>query len=137
MYLLQNDLKLSSHFLLSEFACRDPEDDPAHVMIDYKLIESLESFRAMIEKPLVINSGFRTPSWNSRLNGSPRSQHLSGRAADIQMLGYDGDKILVFAVHAGFRGIGFYDGFIHLDVRYAPVNKGGRLFDFWDMRKKR
>lgn len=134
--LLMKDLKLSEHFMLSEFACKNPSQKPARVLVDPKLVAALERFRALVGKPLSISSGYRTPQWNRSVGGSPRSQHLLGRAADIPLAVSDRDRILVFAVHAGFTGIGFYDGFIHLDVRETLQNREGRVFDLWDLRKK-
>lgn len=136
MYLLEGDIALSEHFHISEFACRDPEDCPGKVFVEMELIEKLEKFRLLLGKPLFVSSGYRTHKWNSLVNGSPKSRHLLGQAADIRMDMYDKDRIMVFAVHAGFKGIGLYDGFIHLDIRHELSNKSGRSFDFWNLKKK-
>jgi len=136
MYCLTKDIKLSDHFHISEFVCRDPSDVPGKVYIEMELIEKLELFRLHIGGPLIISSGYRTAKWNRMVKGSENSRHMLGQAADISMSQYDKDRILAFAVHAGFKGIGFYDGFIHLDIRRKPVNRSGRSFDLWDLRKK-
>ncbi|SRR6056297_945009 len=136
MYSLDGDIKLSEHFHISEFVCRDPEDLPGKVFIEMELIEKLERFRSLLQMPLIVTSGYRTQKWNRIVGGSPGSRHLLGQAADISMDGYDPDRILVFAVHAGFKGIGLYDDFIHLDTRRQLFNKTGRSFDFWNFKKK-
>lgn len=136
VYYLTRNIKLSDHFYISEFVCKDPGDIPSKVFIEMELIERLESFRLLVKRPLIITSGYRTQEWNRRVNGSPKSLHMLGQAADIKMNSYDKEHIMVFAVHAGFKGIGFYDGFIHLDIRRKLINKSGRSFDLWDLRKK-
>jgi zinc D-Ala-D-Ala carboxypeptidase len=35
---------------------------------------------------MIISSGFRCQELNSRINGSPNSQHVLGQAADIEVL---------------------------------------------------
>ncbi len=136
MYYLTRNIKLSDHFYISEFVCKDPDEIQGKVFIEMELIERLECFRLLIKKPLIVTSGYRTPEWNHRVNGSPKSRHILGQAADIKMNSYDKERIMVFAVHAGFKGIGFYDTFIHLDIRRELINKSGRSFDLWDLRKK-
>ncbi|SRR6056297_1496676 len=137
MYNLDGDIKLSEHFHISEFVCTDPKDLPGKVFLEMELVEKLERFRSLLKMPLVVTSGYRTAKWNRIVGGSPASRHLLGQAADIRMDGhYDKDRITVFAVNAGFKGIGLYDGFIHLDIRRELFNKGGRSFDLWDLKKK-
>jgi len=137
MYKLEGDIKLSEHFKISEFVCRDPKDLPQKVFIEMELIQKLEKLRSLLKMPLIVTSGYRTQKWNESVGGSPRSRHLLGQAADIRMDGhYDTDRITVFAVNAGFKGIGLYDGFIHLDIRKNLSNKQGRSFDLWNFKKK-
>lgn len=47
----------------------------------------LEPLRLAIAKPIVINSGFRAPAVNKAVGGAATSHHLSGRAADIRVVG--------------------------------------------------
>ncbi len=137
MYKLEGDIKLSEHFKISEFVCRDPNDPSAKVFIEMELIQKLEKLRSLLKIPLIVTSGYRTQKWNESVGGSPRSRHLLGQAADIRMDGhYDTDRITVFAVNAGFKGIGLYDGFIHLDIRKNLSNRQGRSFDLWNFKKK-
>jgi len=137
MYKLEGDIKLSEHFKISEFVCRDPNDPSAKVFIEMELIQKLEKLRSLLKMPLIVTSGYRTQKWNESVGGSPRSRHLLGQAADIRMDGhYDTDRITVFAVNAGFKGIGLYDGFIHLDIRKNLSNRQGRSFDLWNFKKK-
>ena len=66
--------KLSEHFKVRVFYCRDGSDP---VFIDTALVEVLEKIRVHFGKPVTITSGFRTASWNAKQkNAAKFSQHL-------------------------------------------------------------
>ena len=46
----------------------------------------LQPVRDYFQRPMIISSGFRCQELNSRINGSPNSQHVLGQAADIEVL---------------------------------------------------
>lgn len=126
-----NKIKLSDHFVLSEFESEDTKE----VKIDENLLQKLEEFRKIInednqtETPIIINSGYRTPEHNKKIGGSPKSQHMNGTAADIAKIkGYTIDKMAKIAKKVGFDGVGKYDTFLHVDVRGYKAT--------WDWRKK-
>ena len=48
----------------------------------------LDPLRAMIARPIIITSGYRSQRVNELVGGSGTSQHLSGKAADIHIQGY-------------------------------------------------
>ena len=49
------------------------------------LIENvLDPLRIAINSPIIVTSGYRSPSLNKALGGSSTSQHLRGQAADIR-----------------------------------------------------
>lgn len=48
----------------------------------------LDPLRAMIGRPIIITSGYRSQRVNELIGGSKTSQHLSGKAADIHVQGY-------------------------------------------------
>lgn len=43
----------------------------------------LDPLREAYGKPIHVNSGFRSPALNKAVGGSPTSDHMQGRAADI------------------------------------------------------
>lgn len=47
----------------------------------------LNPVRVMYKHPIIVNSGFRSPALNKKVNGQPDSQHLTGQAADVQTAG--------------------------------------------------
>lgn len=108
---------LSAHFSRWEFA---EHDNGATTTIDPKLLDVLETLRAITGQPLQIVSGYRSPTYNRRVGGAAKSQHLYGRAADVK----PGRFTVRQALAAGATGVG-YDRrgwVVHIDVRPgAPV----------------
>ena len=109
-----NNFKISKNFKLREFQCKD---NSCLVKVDSKLLDKLQKLRDRIKKPIIINSGFRTEEWNKKVGGSPRSQHLQGKAVDIMVYGMKPTELAKYAEEIGFDGIGTYKNFIHVDVR--------------------
>lgn len=104
--------KLSPHFQLSEFACKDGTDA---VLVHPRLVDLLEAIREHFGRPVLINSGYRTPAHNRRSGGSPNSQHLAGMAADIRVPGVDVEEVARCAERLGAGGVGRYGTFTHVD----------------------
>lgn len=48
----------------------------------------LDPLRAMVGRPVIITSGYRSQRVNELVGGSKTSQHLSGKAADIHVQGF-------------------------------------------------
>lgn len=130
--LLKNgNLKLSEHFKVREFRCRDGSDP---VFIDTELVEILEKIRTHFNKPVTITSAFRTASWNAKQkNAAKYSQHLYGKAADIQVQGISVEQVYAYAdkLLAGRGGVGIYppglgraNGWVHVDVRKKRAGEG-------------
>ena len=115
-YNLLNDRnrKLSTNFTVKEFACKDGN---VAVLIDDKLVDGLQKIRTHFGKPININSAYRTAAHNKAVGGSPNSQHLQGKAADIAIGGVSPLAVAQFAESIGMGGIGLYDGFTHVDSR--------------------
>lgn len=116
-YSLQNDkpdLKLSEHFRLIEFACRDGSDE---VLVHPALVLLLEAIRAAAGgKTVHINSGYRTSKHNQAVDGAKDSRHVMGMAADITIRGLSQSQVYAIAEHLNPGGLGRYDSFTHVDV---------------------
>ena len=110
--------KLSEHFKVREFGCKDGSDP---VFIDTELVDILEQIRVHFEKPVNITSAFRTAKHNASCGGAKFSQHLYGKAADIRISGVSVDALADYAekLLGNSGGVGRYyvDGFVHVDVR--------------------
>ncbi len=83
------NIKLSEHFLLSEFLNlgKYPDNIPTPQVVNnlaYGCRHLLESARQAIGCPIIINSGYRNPRVNRFVGGVHNSQHMLGQAADIR-----------------------------------------------------
>jgi len=107
---------LTPHFKAREFACADGSDA---VFVSEELVGILEKIRAHFNKPVVINSAYRTPSHNKKVGGTSRSQHLYGLAADIVVRDTAPGAVADYAetLLKNTGGIGRYKNFTHIDVR--------------------
>jgi len=52
--------------------------------LKYLVENILDPLRDMINEPIIINSGYRSPMVNKSIGGVPSSQHVKGEAADIE-----------------------------------------------------
>jgi zinc D-Ala-D-Ala carboxypeptidase len=111
----KNNIRIADHFMLYEFECPCCK----RVIIDFRLLDLLESLRERAGgRPVIVNSGYRCEEYNKKVGGVPRSYHLSGMAADIRIPGATPEEVLKHAYTTGFLGLGLYDTFCHLDIRY-------------------
>ena len=107
---------LSPHFRVREFACRDGAEV---VLAAPRLVTVLEALRRRFGRPVRIVSGYRTPAYNRRVGGKPRSQHTCGTAADITIPGVSPARVAAAAraLMPDWGGVGVYRTFTHIDVR--------------------
>jgi hypothetical protein len=95
-------MKLSPNFSLEELTVSDyaarngldntPQND--HLMNLKRLAAFLESLRAVLGKPISVNSAYRSPEVNAAIKGSKTSQHCHGTAADIRVAGMVPDQVV-------------------------------------------
>ena len=118
--------RLSAHFKVKEFACRDGSDA---VLVAPRLVMVLESIRTYFGSAVVINSGYRTPQYNAKVGGVTESQHCYGTAADIVVRGKTPAQVAAYArqLMPDWGGVGVYakKGFTHIDVREAKADWTG------------
>jgi len=114
-----NDIRVSEHFLLSEFASHDTGE----VMVEPELIVRLEKVRQLLNLPIVVDSGYRTPEHNAAVGGVPKSLHRKGLAVDIKCAFVSLPLLLAAAIWAGFPGVMVYSvlNFLHCDLREVPA----------------
>lgn len=107
---------LSENFKVKEFACNDGSDT---VLISDDLVELLQKIRDHFGVAVVINSGYRTSTYNKKVGGATNSQHVKGTAADIVAKGVDPLTVAQYAEYLmpNSGGIGVYQTFTHVDVR--------------------
>jgi zinc D-Ala-D-Ala carboxypeptidase len=96
-----------------------------------RLMYKLEAVRKKAgNKPITINSGFRSISHNSAVGGEPNSQHLYGIAADIVVSGYTPTTVANLAYTSGFSGVIKYSSFTHVDSRIEYPQYGAAYW-YW------
>lgn len=114
--------QLSPSFRVREFGCKGSDV----VLLDEELVVLLQCIREHFGKPLHITSGYRTAAHNAAVGGSKSSQHLLGRAADIQVAGVSVEDVAAYAesLLPGWGGVGRYPvkagrtkGWVHVDTR--------------------
>ena len=115
--------QLAPGFRVREFRCRDGSDT---IMIDQTLAVLLQAIREHFNKPITITSGYRTGTHNTAVGGSKSSQHLLGKAADIQVAGTTVEAVAAYAesLMPDWGGVGRYPvkagrtkGWVHVDTR--------------------
>lgn len=114
----------SKYFSRKEFQCRGTNcgsngGNCGYNTVDYQLVRVLEDVREHFAKPVSINSGCRCEKHNASVGGSPKSQHLIGRAADIVVKNVDSSKVFDYLkiAYPNSLGLGLYDTFVHVDTR--------------------
>ena len=102
------------HFKTEEFACKC---GCGRVLIESELITILEALRVYLQKPVIITSAYRCPSWNKQVGGVSNSAHVRGLAVDIECKSsHDRFLIVKFLIHHGIERIGIGKDFIHFDL---------------------
>lgn len=122
----EGNVKLSTNFTVKEFACKDGSDE---IVINTDLVDKLQKARNYFGKPIIITSAYRTKTYNTKVGGSPNSQHILGYAADIYIAGVTPKQLYDYfnKLMPNTGGVGLYDGFCHVDVRAKKSR--------WDYRK--
>ena len=100
------------NFTPKEIACQGTGE----LLLVPHALDSLQILRKLINKPLYINSAYRSPLHNARIGGAPKSSHKEGRAFDISLRNQDRGELYEAAKIAGFTGFGInYKTFMHID----------------------
>jgi len=115
---------ITKNFSKSEFECNDGSEMPQEVFDNVEVhAYNLQTLRDFCDASVTINSAYRSPSYNKKVGGATKSQHLTGNASDITIKGYTPDEVAdiieglirIDAIEEG--GVGRYDTFTHYDRR--------------------
>lgn len=122
----QGNEKISEHFKVKEFACKDKTPI---LFINTDLVGLLEKIRNHYNTPVIINSGYRTYMWNKKVNGAEKSYHMMGLAADIRVKGVPCKDVALKASELLGKtgGVICYTNFVHVDIRTTERYRKGVL----------
>ena len=120
-------MNLSENFTLeemiaSETAARHNIDQtPSNdvLMNLRRLALFLEDVRKLLDKPIHINSAYRSPLANEAVGGKKTSQHCRGTAADIKIKGMTPDQVVRAIVKSGLQYdqvIREFDSWTHISI---------------------
>lgn len=101
------------NFTPAELACRKTGEHYHHT----DSFDALQQVRSEVGRPVYINSGHRSWLHNIAVGGAPLSCHRFF-AADISLSGFMDMLATLYQAlkRAGFKGFGFYQSFIHVDM---------------------
>jgi uncharacterized protein YcbK (DUF882 family) len=124
-------MKLTCNFSLSEFECNCGCEMPEAVKLNIiELAENLQVLRDVLNVPIKLTNAYRCESKNKSVNGSKNSQHLVGKAADLQVSGMapkDVADVVSELMENGLLkmgGLGRYETFTHVDIRGIKARWG-------------
>ena len=109
----------------------DTHKSPFQHVVRDELLNLLNRIRREWGKPVIVNSGYRSPEYNAAIKGAvTNSYHTKGMAADIRpddpsLISEFQDLCLELNKDGG---VGLYDAFVHVDVRGHHA--------YWDYRTK-
>lgn len=107
--------RLSPHFTAHEFWCHD---GCRTSKVDGRLLYKLELLRVKLGgRAIRISSGYRCEGRNKSVGGAGRSQHMQGKAADIQVDSVPPVVVAAAAKSVGFSFVKIYPKHTHVDVR--------------------
>jgi len=120
---LDPQTKLTDDFKWYEFWSNNfgkPKVEPPKEYYDniFKVATELQKVRTILDVPITITSGYRTPEWNSSksVEGASGSKHLTGMAADSRAAGIPTIKYFGYICrYTNLNHLGCYvaPGFVH------------------------
>ena len=114
------------NFSFKEIACQHTGECD----IDPDFMDKVQKLRILVDEPLVITSGYRSPDHPIEAKKSTVGAHAQGKAIDVQCMGSKAHKILAAAMALGFSGIGvsqsgdYKTRFLHLDTVDSDIRPG-------------
>jgi len=117
-------MQITKNFNLSEFQCKCGCEMPSKVFDNVLLLaEQLQVLRDALNTPIHITNSYRCEPHNKEVGGAKNSQHLLGKAADIQIEHLTSREIsttIEIFIDEGIMkqgGLATYPTFVHYDIR--------------------
>jgi zinc D-Ala-D-Ala carboxypeptidase len=104
-------MNLSEHFTLEELTVSDAaarrgldnKPTPEHLENLKRLAAFLEELRALLGKPILVNSAYRSKEVNDAVGGSRNSQHCLGCAADLRVPGMTPKEVVTAVINSKLK----------------------------------
>lgn len=124
-------MRLSPHFTLAELTAsqtaerRGLDNTPNATAIANltRVAALLEQVRALIGKPIIVTSGYRSPEVNLAIGSTNKSQHPLGCAADIKVHGMTPRQVIEACIKADIpyhQIIEEFGSWVHISVPNTP-----------------
>lgn len=110
---------VSSRFQSTDFDCKCKYPTCTTTDIDPRLVDALEKLLDLVDD-FKITSAYRCVRHNKEVGGEKDSQHLIGKAVDIESPRYTGPELSRFVLQVdSFErgGLGVADHWLHCDTR--------------------
>jgi len=127
--------QLTPHFSLEELTFTEHREfDNIPNESEIKNLKRLAQFLEMVKeqldnKPIMINSGFRSEALNRSLGSKDSSQHRVGCAADLRVPGMTPDEVVKAIIASGLpfdQVIREFDRWTHVSVPNDPAGQPRR-----------
>lgn len=112
------DKNVTPNIKVRELRCKDGTDT---IKEDYVIVCFAQYLRDMYNKPIKINSAYRTKSWNKHEGGKSESRHLISCALDVHIDGVQPQDYANVVYSMGLVRVGVYSTFVHMDTDRKPV----------------
>ena len=105
------------HFTRDDLKCKGSGE----CRMDPEFLDVLEAIREEYGSPMVITSGYRSPTYNAKVSYTGTAgPHTTGRAVDVSIRGKNALRLLKIALAHGVTGVGVAQKgnsrFLHLDM---------------------
>ena len=113
--------KITKNIQVRELRCKDGITDT--IKEDWVVVCIAQYVRDVFNKPININSAYRTKEYNARpdVGGSSGSKHLISCALDVWISSVAPQLIANLVYSIGLVRVGVYSNFIHMDTDRSPV----------------
>jgi len=117
-------MQITNNFNLPEFQCKCGCKMPAKVLGNVLILaEQLQVLRDALNTPIHLTNAYRCVTHNKEVGGAKNSQHLLGKAADIQIEHLTPREVsttIEIFIDEGLMkqgGLATYPTFVHYDIR--------------------
>jgi len=133
------------NFTIEEMSNSSASDSVKLVLTErvIKFATMMQEFRTWWNKPMTVNSWYRTKNFNTKCNGDPKSRHIYGEAMDWGQKGLtDSQRRQIMTKwkaickkYGEIGAINYYTNGIHFEIG-SDLSYGNKVFQIRDYRGK-